>query len=79
MWSLLTAVYADELSCNKSHTFYAKVYNENYRIVKYVPYIVNVHSLISKESFYMSLCSFVLVTMETQRVYLPYPKVVDEY
>jgi len=30
-----------------------------------VPYIMDVHSLVSKESFYMSLCFFVLVTMET--------------
>ena len=72
-------VYADELSCTKSHTFYAQVYNEHYRIVKYVPYIVDVHSLISKESFDMSLCSVGLVTMETWLVYVPYPKVVVDY
>ena len=72
-------VYADELSCKKSYKFYAKVNNKNDRIVKCVPYIVDVHSLISKESFDMSLCSVGLVTMETWLVYVPYPKVVVDY
>ena len=44
-----------------------------------MPYIVDVHSLISKESFDMSLCSVGLVTMETWLVYVPYPKVVVDY